>query len=375
MGPEGPDEDLVMAELMKYDGCIRFVDENIGRLVDFLDESGLRDETALIITADHGEAFWEHGSGSHGYDLHEESIRVPLVISYPGKLTGPAKVEAQVGLVDLLPTITDFAGLEDDEHREGASLGSVITSGRRVPAQGSLLPGDLLLAESSLRKAPDSKCIRTNAHKAIIEPATSWVWVFDLEADPGEKVNIHGSAPAMADSLVMSLLRVPGSRVNGWRLGFTGAASGVSYSVKASVLDGGRLTVARRLVAGGDFSLEVAPDSTGFEMETAVKQQQIVLFDVEPRDAGIRFDIAAGGGGTRVDLAIGASGGPSAGKPLTLTRESAAGLPPAFELSRRELKPGVFIWWLPGNGVGQGAERTDLTPEEIRRLKSLGYIQ
>ena len=374
-GQNIPEEDFIAAQIMMYDGCIRFVDDNVARIISFLEEAGLREETALIITADHGEAFWEHGFGSHGFDLHEEAIRVPLILSYPARYAGPMRVDAQVGLVDLMPTILDFAGIQDVSRREGASLDGVIASGARTPAAGSLLPGDLLLAESSLRRAPDSKGIRSNEMKAIVEPSTMRFKVFDLFADPGEKVNLWGTRNALGDSLVDLLTGIPGSRVSGWRLGFTGPENGATYTVEARVLDGGRLTMANRVIAGGEFELKIAADSTAFEVVTRPRQHQIVLFDVVPAGARVAFDVSAGGGQAPSEVFIGREMRAGLGEGLTLSSADAHGLSAAYDLCHRDFEPGAFIWWLPGGGVERGAEKTDLTDEEVRRLKSLGYIQ
>ncbi len=376
-GGEGvvPDAGVAAAEKMMYDGCIRFVDDNIARIIAFLDEAGLREETAVFITADHGEAFWEHGFGSHGYDLYEESIRVPMIVSYPARYDSPRRIANQVGLIDLLPTVLDLAGIEDDRHREGASLDDLIARGVRTAAGESLLPGDLLLAESSLRKAPDSKCIRGNSMKAIIEPATMHMQFYDLKNDPGESTNLWGAQSAMGDSLARLLYGIPGSRVNGWRLGLTGHESGASYTVEVHVLDGGRLARIERVVGGGEFSLAVAGDSTAFEATVRPSRQQIILFDVSPAGARVRFDMRAGGGAAPSTLFIGRSGRQQFGRVVTLSSDDARGLSDEYDASRRDLIPGAFIWWLPGGEVQRGAEKTDLTDEEVKRLKSLGYIQ
>jgi arylsulfatase len=371
-----PDPDFARSERLMYDGCIRYVDDNIARVIAYLEEAGIREETAVFVTADHGEAFWEHGFGSHGYDLHEESIRIPLIMSYPAKYDRPARVTEQVGLIDIFPTMIDLAGISEDGHREGVSLDDVLERGARVSGPKSLLPGDLLLAESTLNKAPDTRCVRSNHVKAILEPATLYGQVYDLEKDPGERVNIWGEgAVAMEDSLRRTLFRIPGSRVNGWRLGLTGAESDASYDVRVSVLDGGRLTFAQRAVAGGEFSLNVAEDSTGFDLTARPGQQQIVHFDVDPAESRVRFNTSGTGGRVPSTIYVGARTRGPFGGTVTLSRREAMGPPEHFEAARRDFVPGAFIWWLPGENVRRSAETTDLTEEEKKRLRSLGYIQ
>ena len=372
---EIPDPESIAHQIMMYDGCIRFVDDNVARIMAFLEEEGLRDETAVLITADHGEAFWEHGFGSHGYDLHEESIRIPLIVSYPARYSDPLRVNGQVGLIDLLPTILDYAGAGDESHREGASLDDLIEGRARTPRTGSLLPGDLLLAESTLKKAPDSKCVRSNEMKAIVEPVTMRFKVYDLENDPEENTNLWGARSALGDSLMGLVAGVPGSRVSGWRVAMTGPESGARYHVEARVIDGGRLTNVDRVVAGGEFDLKIAADGTAFELTTRPSQQQMVLFDVSPPEARVRFDIRAEGGVVPATLFMGRNTRAPFGRVATLSNAEARGLPDTYDEHHRELIPGTFIWWLPGGEIDRGAEKTDLTDEEVQRLKSLGYIQ
>ena len=67
---------------------------------------GIYDRTTIVITADHGEEFWEHGDFEHGHTLYDELVRVPLIIKFPAKVRrARQKVTAQVRLVDIMPTI------------------------------------------------------------------------------------------------------------------------------------------------------------------------------------------------------------------------------------------------------------------------------
>ena len=79
-----------------YDGEIAFTDAAIGGLLKGLSERGLRRNTLVILLADHGEEFYEHGGFGHGHTLFDEVIRVPLVLSLPGRLPGGVRIENQV---------------------------------------------------------------------------------------------------------------------------------------------------------------------------------------------------------------------------------------------------------------------------------------
>jgi hypothetical protein len=358
-----------------YDACIRQVDDNVARLVSFLEETGSRDQTVLMITSDHGEAFWEHGFGSHGRNVYDEEIRVPLILNNPVRYPGAQTIEDQVSLIDLVPTIVDLAGAPDSQHREGRNLNDLVDHGRAERGEGGLLPSDLELSESTLRKAPDTKGIRSNDWKLIIEPATSLVQLYNLRDDPLETVNVWGKGGALGDSLLGLLQRVPGSSVDGWRLGFVKGDTDAGFSATARLSAGQRFVTVERLVSGGDFELEIPADSASFHVEVSPKGQQIILFTAEPEDAAITFKIEVEGEGISDLISAGSAGTYSAGDMFTLTRDEALGLPEAFDEERRTKTAGACLWWLPGRSTMEAGETTRLSPEERQRLKALGYIQ
>ncbi|MFQ5823234.1 MAG: sulfatase [bacterium] len=103
-----------------YDASIREADEHLGRFIQFLETSGVLDNTVVVVTSDHGEEFREHGQIGHERTLYREVLMVPLIILAPG-LT-PMRVDTPVGLVDLTPTILDLLGLPVPSTMEGESL-------------------------------------------------------------------------------------------------------------------------------------------------------------------------------------------------------------------------------------------------------------
>jgi hypothetical protein len=92
-----------------YDSKIRDLDGQIGRLLEHLEQRGLRENTLVIITSDHGEHFGEHGVYYHGNTLYESAVHVPLMISWPGRLPTGIRTEVPVSLRDLAATILDLA--------------------------------------------------------------------------------------------------------------------------------------------------------------------------------------------------------------------------------------------------------------------------
>ena len=120
-GMKTSDED-VRHFVALYDGGIRYTDTEIGDFLSYLKETGLYDQSLIIITSDHGEEFKEHGSFLHWQLYYRPNLHVPLIIhfpNYPGRL---ARIRDLVQSVDLLPTILDITGIPPLPRAEGRSL-------------------------------------------------------------------------------------------------------------------------------------------------------------------------------------------------------------------------------------------------------------
>ena len=113
--------DFVIAQ---YDGEIRATDELLGRFFGLLQQRELWDDLLVIVTADHGEEFFDHGEKGHKKNLHAETVQVPLLVKYPkGRGDPPGSRDGRlVSLVDVMPTVLEFAGAEPAEPVHGRSL-------------------------------------------------------------------------------------------------------------------------------------------------------------------------------------------------------------------------------------------------------------
>ena len=412
-GGGDPDPTTVEVEKILYSACIRSVDDAVARLETYLTEAGLKDNTILIVTADHGEAFWEHGAGTHGSSLHDEEIRVPLIISYPAKYKEAKRISSLARHVDLMPTVLDLAGTGSTGRWEGTSLRPLVEHGRRGPDRDTVVPQNVALCESSLRKAPGTKCVRTAGAKLIIEPSTGRHEFYDLEKDRGEMTNLWGSGGGeIEDSLMLLLDRVPGSTLSGWRIAFTGEEKGPSFvpprmaadggrsgqeeaagdesrraglgsaaaesiviEVAASLEKGSRVIRVDRITTPGSVAIDVAPDSASLTIRAVPHGLQIVLFDVSPPTASVTFQVTAVGKGAPDVVRAGASGVAPLRKSFTLNPEQASDLPRGFEAARGSLEPGIYLWWLAGQEVMESGRQAPLAPDAAKRLRALGYIQ
>jgi arylsulfatase A-like enzyme len=135
-----PDE-LLKIYLDWYDGSIRGVDAEIGRLLEALKETGLDQDTLMVFSSDHGEEFWEHGRLYHGHSVYGELNQVPLVFRWPNNadLRKGAMIDKQIENIDIMPTILELAGIQGPTSMQGRSLvpllnGSGIATWQERPA-------------------------------------------------------------------------------------------------------------------------------------------------------------------------------------------------------------------------------------------------
>ncbi len=120
-----------------YDGSIRGMDTEIGRLLERLEELGLDKKTLVIFASDHGEQFLEHGYTGHGNAVYSEETHSPLIIRWPGVVPEGAEVFETVRTIDLMPTILDLCRLPQPEAMQGKSLVPLLGAGKRVSSESA----------------------------------------------------------------------------------------------------------------------------------------------------------------------------------------------------------------------------------------------
>lgn len=179
-----------------YDGGISFADRRLEKLWDGIGSLGLDKNTVLVVTSDHGECFLEHGALGHPALLYDEILRVPLIIAYP-PLDGKGRmIDDQVMSIDILPTLLDILGIDTPPHLQGRSLLPLIEKVGSLPGQ------------PAFSDAVEVRSIRTDGWKYIRgagkdAPAE----LYDLRADPAEKVDIAPSGDAPERDRLDSELR------------------------------------------------------------------------------------------------------------------------------------------------------------------------
>jgi arylsulfatase A-like enzyme len=165
-----------------YDSEIREVDASLGRFFAHLEQSGLLDDTIVILTSDHGEEFWDHGSCEHVKTVYNELLRVPLFLRIPGS---PARISdsSVAASIGILPTVLDALALPIPAGIDGKSL----------------LDGDsrLIFSESQFHYDGEHRrqySVVKDGFKLMLDANRGTAELYDLKADRSEKQNLLGTA-------------------------------------------------------------------------------------------------------------------------------------------------------------------------------------
>ena len=198
-----------------YDGEVAVADRAAGELFRALESMGLLAGTIVVVTADHGESLGEHDYFfEHGAYLYEQTVRVPLIISYPPSLPPGAVVESQARTVDIMPTVLEVAGLPTPGGLQGASLVPRIRGQETGPAPLAYSESGRNFYRENPRQYVEGvagkwRMMRSDHYKLIMIPTKSGgpLWEFyDLQTDPGEATNALGSHAEEEAALRKTLL-------------------------------------------------------------------------------------------------------------------------------------------------------------------------
>jgi len=183
-----------------YLRCIASIDENVGRLLDYLDQEGLAENTIVIYTSDQGFFLGDHGWFDKRF-FYEESLRMPFVIRYPKEIAPGSTSDAIVLNTDFAPSFLDWAGLPPSERMQGTSARSVFRGETPADWRDSMYYRYFMHADNH-HNAYAHYGVRTHRYKLIYyyetEPGPVEWELFDLERDPHEMRNVFDD-PAYAD--------------------------------------------------------------------------------------------------------------------------------------------------------------------------------
>jgi arylsulfatase A-like enzyme len=180
-----------------YDANLAYVDAEVGWLWRQIVAAGLAGTTAVILTADHGEALCEHAFVGHNVQVYDESVHVPLIVRRPGTYW-PRRHHAMVSLVDLAPTIVGLFGLGGD-----ATTGSF--QGRDVFSEAPSGPSPRAFFFRSATEPP-SLALRDEGFTLVYRPSPETVELYDRRRDPDERHDVASAHPALVRRYRAALL-------------------------------------------------------------------------------------------------------------------------------------------------------------------------
>ena len=185
----------VAAGIGLYDANLAYADAALGELLRQLRDDGRYDDALIVVTSDHGEAFWQHGRWGHNDELYEEMVHVPLVVKLPAGRGAPgSRVDALVSPMDLLPSLCEWTGVPTPTGLHGVPLQRAIEAAPAARSRKLVLRNHDEVPRLALR-ADGVKVVRRDGH----------VDLYDLDADPDERaprpIDSSPQGPALLDFL------------------------------------------------------------------------------------------------------------------------------------------------------------------------------
>jgi len=381
-GKYGPTDQREVVAL--YDAAIHYVDDHLGTLLDDLASRGVLDHTVVVISADHGEELWDHGSFFHGVSLYDEQLHVPLIVRLPGGAHAGTTVAAPVRAIDIVPTIADALGAPILPGFQGESMLPMVTNPALATPREDF-------ARASNPIFPLRYALRTPTHKLIETLHPAGEALFDIVADPKERTDLVAD-PAAAPVLADLRARLARYRAPLWESGFqvrAVARSGepVDLEIALAANDDQTLSSIDRLGdAPSEFAL--AADSRSIRWKGRVGTTPVGFRFDRPiqlaADEGITVTIRANGADVpAAAISTGADahpatspfvykeiqpkGAPRYEEPVMLVTTAPTVMPPT------DVPVRVYLWRIAGSTTSSApAVGTDAKTRE--HLKSLGYV-
>jgi arylsulfatase A-like enzyme len=196
-----------------YDGDILSNDRHVGEFLRLLDDLGLSERTVVVVTSDHGEEMgdqFELFIGGHGHSMRDNLLLVPLVIRDPTRTFPERRIDVQVRLIDVIPTVADLLGAEIDVPIVGRSLVPILKGEEKahlIAMSGENRVGDPRISIRNGRYKYISKIAAVAGSDRPAGPAVPPTQLYDLLNDPGESRNLVRKKPRIARRMARALLR------------------------------------------------------------------------------------------------------------------------------------------------------------------------
>jgi arylsulfatase A-like enzyme len=222
-----------------YDGEVAYMSDQLARFFAALEEVAGR--TVTVVHSDHGEEFFEHGAFEHNHTLYEELVRAVLWIRPPGGRSGSPRIDAPVGLVDIVPTLLDLLGVPGPRS-DGQSLAAYVDPARSAeePTLSATL-GRRPLPLGHLMFARERWAVVHEGWKYILHTASGEEELYDLATDRHEQADRSEAPPeGRMDTMRVALQEATGWPVRpGWRLRYDGPRRAVELRFDAPIADAG----------------------------------------------------------------------------------------------------------------------------------------
>jgi len=378
---ENPSPDPVQAKRERledlYDGEIAFTDLQIGRLFDALKETGQYDSSLVIIMADHGEEFWDHGGYAHGKTLYEEMLRVPFLVKLPGQRGAGTTCDALVEVVDIAPTILELLGLPPVEGFQGRSFAALFEGRKWTKRPGY---ATLLLEQKSLRAAKNGPMKYIHDR---IEDQEMW---FDLDRDPEERDPIEKPSDE-GKGLAQYAARLDSQGLPGLHLLITGdirTGDEITGRIVAADVGAAELRTqneeAHVEVKGGTVQFKVetvaprrAPHAAAPWPQHAGEQKNAHLWVDLPADEKAVLTVLRNGDPVRAtSVFLGPGGEHELLYETPMFLEELAANPAGFDPDTLPRRFAVYVWYVPET---EAVLDKELAPELEEALRGLGYLQ
>jgi len=184
-----------------YDGEIAFADAQVGRLIEFLKNKGLYQNTLIILSGDHGESLGEHGEKTHGFFIYNATLHVPLIIHLPGDMHART-VQNLVNLADIMPTVLAALNIQLPAHVQGQSLLPIISPKKEDNARSLYAETFLPRLHFNWSELPG---VETENYHFINAPKPE---LYDLRKDPGETHNLFAEKKAVTEEMRVRLAKL-----------------------------------------------------------------------------------------------------------------------------------------------------------------------
>lgn len=181
----------------QYDGAIAYMDASIQALFNALEAMGLKEETIVVVTSDHGETLNEYECYYDHHGLYETNLRIPLILRYPGRLPAGKRVSSPTQIKDLMPTIMELMGIDTGTAYDGRTLMPLVRGEERVPESEMYMTECTWMRKHGWR-TPEWKLIVALEPDLHFKPM---VELYNLVRDPQEQRNVADEEPEIVKLL------------------------------------------------------------------------------------------------------------------------------------------------------------------------------